>query len=87
MQRTIQDLIPCRHLASWDENQAPLGSRMYWPEHFEECQHPTIYDMVPEDEDPQCSSQCPGYEPMEIEVCPKHGEFLVEEGCYKCMER
>ena len=84
------DNIPCKHFRSWYENQAPLGSGRYWPEYFEECCHPEFDDPVKEKafryyaDNCRCGKDCPGYEPVEIAVCPKHGEYIKRDGCEEC---
>lgn len=82
------DNIPCKYLERWVENQSPLGSGEYWPMNMEECNHPSSEsernEQQPEEYD-KCDERCPGYEPMEVATCPKHGEFVKEYGCDGCL--
>jgi len=71
--------IPCRWLDCWTENQSPLGSGEYWPMRMSECGNPN------ENYGDECSPNCSGYEPMEVAICDKHGEFIKESGCDGCM--
>ena len=79
---------PCRYLEHWRENQSPLGSGEYWPMDMEDCNHPG-FDNASKDAELEnygkCDEGCPGYEPMEVATCPKHGEFVKEWGCEECM--
>lgn len=94
--RIPKDKIPCKHLSSWSENQSPLGSGLYWPEYFEAC---TLEGKIDELQfsDEELYNQftngeigcknCPLYEPIPTEVCPKHDyEFLETDGCSVCEE-
>jgi len=79
---------PCKHLEHWRENQSPLGSGEYWPMDMEGCSHPGFGDTPKEVELEnygKCDEGCPGYEPMEVAICPKHGEYIREYGCGACM--
>lgn len=83
--------IPCKHLEHWSENQSPLGSGLNWPMEFEDCGHPGFEDTEKQYafevyvENNDCSPQCPGYEPVKVAICKKHGEFLEAAGCDGCM--
>jgi hypothetical protein len=84
MHRYEKDDIPCAHYRTWEENQAPLGSRVAMMERHEDCVCP--------DDDPaieitylKCSTGCDGYKPVEIAVCSKHGEYIKSEGCAECL--
>ena len=83
--------IPCKFLAHWTENQSPLGSGLNWPMHFSDCGHPELDSTSKQEEfeayaeNNECSPECPGYEPLEVSVCDKHGEFLKASGCDGCM--
>jgi hypothetical protein len=57
----------CKHYQVHTENQAPLGSGMCWLEKFEECTHPGFDDTL------QCGPMCPGFDPIDPVICPKHG--------------
>jgi len=82
------DKVPCKYWEHWVENQSPLGSGEYWPMDMEDCSHPGFEDISKEIELERygkCDENCPGYEPMEVAVCEKHGEFVKEWGCDRCM--
>jgi hypothetical protein len=79
--------IPCKYLEHWVENQSPLGSGEYWPMDMEDCTHPPFGDEQKEIEFEgwgKCDETCPGYEPMEVAICPKHGEYIKNYGCEGC---
>ena len=70
--------IPCKHFVT-ERQSVPYGmgsATMEWPD----CAHPTIEDVSEE-----CSESCPGYEPCEVCVCEKHGEYLARDGCGGCI--
>jgi len=80
--------IRCRHLEHWRENQSPLGSGEYWPMDMEDCSHPGFDDeqkQIALEGWDHCDETCPGYEPEELGVCPKHGNFIKRDGCEECM--
>ena len=82
------DNIPCKWLEHWRENQSPLGSGECWPMDMTGCGHPPFTDETKEIELEhygQCNEGCPGYEPMEVGICEKHGEFIKDWGCEDCM--
>ena len=84
--------IPCKWKEHWTENQSPLGSGLNWPMEFSDCGHAGFVEDANRREkledywqENDCSPDCPGYEPMEVAVCGKHGEFLKASGCDGCM--
>lgn len=80
--------IPCKYLEHWSENQSPLGSGRNWPMEFTDCAHPGFPNDSAKEEklgDGICDETCLGYEPVEIAVCEKHGEFIRDDGCANCM--
>lgn len=80
--------IPCRWADTWSENLAPHGSGESWMQTFTDCAHPAFPkedDQVKFEDYGECNGGCPGYEPMEVAVCEKHGEFLMASGCDGCM--
>lgn len=80
--------IPCKWLEHWRENQSPLGSGEYWPMDMTDCNHPLLEDEAQEiqlENYGKCDKGCPGYEPMEVALCEKHGEYVKKWGCDGCM--
>jgi len=52
------------------------------------CTHPGFDDRQKQIEFEgwgRCDETCPGYEPEELGVCPKHGRFIKRYGCGGCM--
>ena len=80
--------VPCKYLEHWRENQSPLGSGEYWPMDMEDCSHIGFEDISKQIELERyggCDVNCPGYKPMELAVCAKHGEYVKDWGCFDCM--
>lgn len=69
-----KESIPCKHYT--EESQShPYGmgsaTETWW-----EC---AAIDEFPEDydvDDLECSIKCPLYSPVEVKICPKHGEYF-----------
>lgn len=87
MKTIPKDIIPCKFLHEWDENQAPLGSGYYWPEHFTECNYDDeSYETGVFKEDlSNCNSSCSGYQPIKLGYCKKHDAQYLEF-CDDCMK-
>lgn len=86
MSRLSRDILPCKWLNKWTENQSPLGSGLYWPEEFEECGYNGSLECNCEEPD-KCNPSCPAYEPVPTKICPKHDvEYLASEWCGSCEE-
>jgi hypothetical protein len=95
MKRTIdRNTLPCRFEEHWTENQSPFGSGLYWPMEVGDCGRPESTDVEKEKtfvayvegEHADCNKSCPGYEPVDVDNCEKHGEFIKGEVCDGCME-
>ena len=80
------DNIPCKWFEHWRENHGPIGE--CWMEDMSGCGRDLFEDESIEmtfEEYGNCDSGCPGYEPLEVITCEKHGEFIKEYGCDGCM--
>ena len=84
----------CRFLSEWHENQAPLGSGYVWNEDFSECGFEGAkesealskedWDNWQEDWGLDENNKCPYWKGLQIETCPKHGEYIAKYGCNDC---
>lgn len=76
----------CKFMRTWQENQSPLGSGLYWPETISECVFDDRLDGdIQIEDDDGIDKPCPAFEPVEIGHCDKHGDFLAREGCPGCL--
>ena len=78
----------CEFMDEWQENQAPLGSGMNWPESFQDCKNNEC--MSDESEEAENwgmddKHPCPYWKAMKTVVCDKHGvEYVERYGCIEC---
>lgn len=69
--------IPCKYAVT-ERQSVPYGmgsATMEWAD----CAHPNLEDSE------ECSEKCLGYEPCEVKICEKHGEYLAHNGCDGCL--
>jgi len=80
-----EDLIPCKFEKRWSERHdygSTTASEEMW-----ECECPAEGDKLKQinirsDSGEICDRGCPGFEPVPVEVCSKHGEFVGScDGC------
>jgi hypothetical protein len=77
-----EKLIPCRFEKRWSERHSSSAQEEMWEcecsAEGEKLEHINIRSNLGE----ICDRGCPGFEPVSVEVCSKHGEFVFScDGC------
>jgi hypothetical protein len=69
----VREPLPCLFSGCHYESHGFKGGRY---ECIEECGRDQDATINWDDFDGPCGTNCPGYEPVPIENCPKHGAYI-----------